>query len=246
MWLFLVIKQLLSGVGLAASRRKGHKILTLVLSLSILGCSEYKTRPADTARITLPASQGAYGEWETLGYYPGTKVPDFTLYAADGKPFHLYEELDKGKALVLINGSYTCDISRGKLSSIKDISNRYDDRVKVVMVYTIDAHPSDTLSPYATNTNKWIPKNNIRDHISAAQPRTYGERVALSNAWIRENQLSMPVLIDEPNNEYWMEFGQAPNMCYIIDPDGVVRYRRTWYDEKYLDNEIQQMTELSE
>ena len=244
MQILLLIRHFLPEVCPVVRWKKGHKILMVIAVLSIAGCgSEHKTRSADIVRIALPASQGAYGEWEMLGYHPGNKVPDFTLYTTNGKPFHLYEELEKGKPLVIINGSYTCDISRGNLSSIKEISKRYDDKVKVVMVYTIDAHPSDTLSPYATNANEWIPQNNIRDNISATQPRTYGERVALSNAWITENQLSMPVLIDEPNNEYWMEFGQAPNMCYIIDPDGVIRYRRTWYNEKDLDKEIQQMAE---
>jgi hypothetical protein len=178
-----------------------------------------------------------------LGFRPGNQIPDFILYSSKGKLFRLYKELSKGKPIVIVNGSYTCDFSRANLPSIKTIAQRHHSKVNVVMVYTIDAHPNDTLSPYATNNSEWIPPSNIRDNISAAQPKTYADRVALSNAWIKENQISIPVLIDGPNNEYWTAFGQAPNMCYIIDPNGVVTYRQTWYNEKELDEKIQNLTD---
>ncbi len=32
-------------------------------------------------------------------------------------------------------------------------------------------------------------------------------------------------------------------MCYIIDADGVVEYRQTWYDEKKLEEKIRHITE---
>jgi len=191
----------------------------------------------------LPVSQGVEGMWEMLGYHPGDTVPDFTLYSGEGKPFHLYAELQKGKPVMIVNGSYTCDISRGNLPSLNLINDRYGKDVEMVMVYTIDAHPNDVVSPYSPDGKIWIPPNNIRDSISAQQPKTYGERVALSKVWVKENQIHMPVVVDKPDNEYWMEFGQAPNMCYIIDPDGVVEYRQTWYDEKGLEEKIRRISE---
>ena len=228
------------------SKRVGTKIrmwayAACLVASSCIGGDE--TIPSDGAKTTLPISQGAEGAWEMLGYHQGDTVPDITLYSGEGQPFHLYAELHKGKPVMIINGSYTCDISRGNLPSINALSERVGKNIEVVMVYTIDAHPNDMMSPYSPDSDIWIPPNNIRDSISAQQPKTYGERVELSKAWIKENQIHVPVVIDKPDNEYWMEFGQAPNMCYIIDADGVVEYRQTWFDEKKLEEKIKHITE---
>jgi len=139
---------------------------------------------------------------------------------------------------MLINASYTCDFSRANIESFKAVGEKYKDKIETVIVYTIDAHPVDVPSPYSADSAVWIPPHNVRDSIAAPQPKTYGDRIDLSKKWTEKYDISFPVLVDNPDNDYWVEFGQAPNMCYIIDEKGIVEYRETWYNEKRLEEEL--------
>jgi peroxiredoxin len=195
-------------------------------------------RDSHDDKVDLPMSQGIGGMWEALGHRKGEKIPDFTLYTNEGRPFSLYKALQKGKPVVLINASYTCDFSRANIESFKTVGERYKDKVETVIVYTLDAHPTDVPSPYAADSSVWIPPHNVRDSIAAPQPKTYGERIDLSKKWVDMYDIPFPVLVDSPENEYWTEYGQAPNMCYIIGEDGIVEYRDTWYNEKRLEEEL--------
>lgn len=239
---YLPVSMIAAAFGRCNSNPSGI-CLSLLLILLLFSCENSKSIPSENARIALRSSVAAGGAWDLLGFHTGEKVPDFMLYSSDGEPFDLYEELGKGKPIVLVNGSYTCDFSRTNLPSIVNTAQKHNAEVEVVMVYTIDAHPSDTLSPYAVDDREWVPPNNIRDNISAPQPRTYGERVMLANQWIEESEIPVPVLIDGPDNEYWTKFGQAPNMCYIISPDGTVAFRETWYNDAELNEAIQHLSE---
>ena len=187
-------------------------------------------------------SDGIDGSWDSLGYQPGEHVPNFILYSAEGEPFRLDHELEKGKPIVLINGSYTCDVSRANLPAITSITEKYKDSLNFFIIYTIDPHPADTVSPYSYD-EKWEAPDNIRDSVYADQPRTYGERVALSKQWSEEYNIPAPVLIDSPDNIYWHYFGQAPNMAYIIDTDGIVYYKQAWFREEELEEQIRNVME---
>lgn len=217
-----------------------YAFFVLVL-LIVSSCSS--TPPDDDTKITMHASGGVGGVWEMLGFHPGDQVPDFKLYTGEGKPFRLYDELTKRKHTVLINASHTCDFSRANLPSIKSIIKRYATKANIVMIYTIDAHPNDTLSPYAENNRPWVPPNNKRDNISTPQPKTYGERVSLSRQWKNANNIPVRVLVDGPDNQFWHAFGQAPNMCYIVNDGGKVEYRQTWYNGKELELQLKRLTE---
>jgi hypothetical protein len=216
----------------------GGRVITVLLAvLSIWSCS-IPPVPLSNAPTSFSHSQGIDGSWDSLGYKKGQHVPNFILYTADGIPFRLDHELEKGKPIVLINGSYTCDVSRANLPAIKAITNKYKDTLNIVVVYTIEAHPADTASPYSYE-KEWQAPDNIRDSISANQPNTYGERVALAQQWQEENQIIVPILIDSPDNVYWHFFGQAPNMAYLIEPGGTVYYKQSWFREEELEEQIQ-------
>ena len=226
------------------ARGVAFKSFLLMLGLLCLSsCSTQNSRPDADTKITMQVSQGTSGIWEMLGFHAGNQVPDFKLYTTEGEPFRLYHELAKKKPMVLINASHTCDFSRANLPSIRSIMQRYATKANMVMVYTIDAHPSDTLSPYAQDGRAWVPPNNKRDNISTPQPKTYGERVSLSREWKKEYDIPVRVLVDGPENEFWNTFGQAPNMCYIISDSGKVEYRQTWYNGNELELQLERLTE---
>ena len=199
--------------------------------------------PPLSSKISEEISAGVLGNWEQLGVQKDQPVPDFTLYSEDGKPFNLARELKKGKPLVLISGSYTCDVSRGNMTAIKTFQEQFGKKATFFMVYTIDAHPYDTRSPYSVEGKVWIAKNNVRDNVKAAQPKIYSQRVELARRWKKDNSISFPVLIDAPDNFFWKKFGQAPNMVYIISPAQEVFYKQAWFNKEKL---VQQLESLHE
>ena len=86
----------------------------------------------------------------------------------------------------------------------------YQDKANMVIVYTIDAHPSDTLSPYAQNDQPWIPPNNRCNQIETPQPRTNGERVELTKTWKAENDISAPFWSTILTTRFRMFSGKHP------------------------------------
>lgn len=213
----------------------------MFLLLCLIACGNQR-RPALTERISLTRSDGADGTWRYMGFNNGAHIPDVTLFTAAGRPFNILSRLSETKKpLVLINASYTCDLSRANLPAIKRITNRYDSAIDFVMVYTIEPHPIDTVGPYDQDTVVRATPNNLRDHIEAAQPRTYGERVELSRRWTEEMEITSPVVVDNPDNEYWVHFGQAPNMVYVLQPDGTVYLKQTFFNESQLDHNLQNL-----
>ena len=42
--------------------------------------------------------------------------------------------------------------------------------------------------------------------------------------------INVPVLIDGPCNEWWLNFGTNPNCAYFVDPDGYIYDAQDWFD----------------
>ena len=197
--------------------------------------------PSDVAKVSLPRSEGIknhYKNFDKLGYRKGNKIKNFTFFSPNGDTFSLADILESNKPLLLISGSYTCDVSRYNIPDINAITAKYRDKVNIYLVYTIDAHPSDTVSPYSANNRIEIAPANVRDHIEAKQAKTYGERKLLAKQWQQRNAIIAPVVVDNPANDFWLTFGQAPNMAYLINPDGTVYYKQTWFKFPSLDSSI--------
>lgn len=140
--------------------------------------------------------------------------------------------------MLLVSGSYTCDASRHNLSSLNKLAREYKDKVAIYVVYIIDAHPRDTISPYSLNHGKWLSTANIAEHVEADQPRTYEQRKALAARWQQQYRIAPPVLVDSPDNAFWINFSQAPNMVYLIEPDGTVGFKGEWYRPKDVETAV--------
>lgn len=209
---------------------------------SWVSCSRGPRLTGDKTPIIFSKSEGISGDWDSLGIPRGAKVPDITLFSPEGELFHLYEELHRGKPVVIFNASYTCDVSRSNLPKMERIVRRFENKAKFYVVYTIEPHPADTLSPYSGDNKIWIADKNVLDTIAADQPRTYGERVELAKQWRDKYHFESEIVIDSPDNYYWETFGQAPNMAYVIEPDGTVFYKQSWFRDKEFEVELDLIT----
>ncbi len=213
-----------------------------LLLFSTTSCS--KRPPSLESEITFDKSAGisGYQLWNEMGFHEGEQSPNFTLFSGRGQKFNLYETLQKdNKPVMLITGSYTCDVTRHNLKAINELSDSIGNKVDMYMIYTIDAHPADVPSPYSANDKPWIAKANIRDSVEEAQPATYGERIQLADKWKNDYDVKPPILIDTPENGFWKNFGQAPNMVYLILPSGIIYFKQSWFNEKEVKESVKSL-----
>lgn len=98
------------------------------------------TREARRARTGL--------DFENNGVKPGDAVPDLDVVRLDGSPA-LLSKLWQEKPTLLVTASLTCGRSRVRQPWVEELAKKYQDRINVAVLYTIEAHPVVDPSPYA-------------------------------------------------------------------------------------------------
>ncbi len=188
--------------------------------------------------IQFQVSEGVMNnlDFGPLGLQTGQTAEPISLHDLKGKTFQLKPV--NNRPLLLITGSYTCDVTRNNLQAINTMYEKYKDVADIYLVNTLEAHPQSSQSPYSAEPEPWHAQDNINAGISAEQPRTLEERKVLAERWINEQSISTPVLLDGPNNEFWNQAGQAPNMSILISGDGEVVLKQDWFEEKALEEAL--------
>jgi hypothetical protein len=163
------------------------------------------------------------------GYQEGDTIPDFNLFDLDGNELKLGESMQDGKPVLLISSSYTCFVFRGKIPLINELQQQFGDDINIYIIYTVEAHPDGVISPYFGFEN--VGNANISEGVLYPQPATYGERLDIVEDMLDAYQLDVPVYIDGPCNEWWSNFGPAPNNATLISPEGIVVAKHPWFDK---------------
>lgn len=167
------------------------------------------------------------GSMDQSGFQEDDLVPDFTLYMLNGDSLRLSDVLKEGKPVLLVGANYTCPVWRDKIEVLNAITDFYKDQIRVFVVYTVEAHPANDLSPYSGQI--WTTSTNETDGILYPQPKTYGERLSIVTDMVSKIDIAPPILIDGPCNEWWSHFGPAPNNAYLVRPDGIVAAKHGWF-----------------
>jgi hypothetical protein len=147
----------------------------------------------------------------------GEEVQDFNLFDIDGNAHRLSLELNEDVPVLLISGSITCPVFRERLPEINAMSQQYGDQLRIFIIYTVEAHPTDP-SPYSGNV--WITMQNEVENVLHSQPTTYGERKSLVDTLLSNYQVDVDVLIDGPCNNWWLNYGTGANNAFLINTDG--------------------------
>jgi hypothetical protein len=182
--------------------------------------------------IKYPWDLNAYPQWMA---FPNPTINDFRFYTNDTVGVTASKLLATGKPLVLIDGSYTCDVFRYAIPQINQLYQRYGDSISMYVVYTLEAHPIVDTNFYKSNQS-WVVKNDSIDNVLYRQPKTYGERRAMVDTMMRRQTsptLLPPIIIDGPCNQWWNFFGPAPNCAYLIASDGHVVKHQPWFNVKW-------------
>jgi hypothetical protein len=164
------------------------------------------------------------------GLKVGDTAYDFTLYDASGNPTTLSAILSLGKPVLLIDGSYTCGIFRNSIPAINDVASTFGQYVTTLLIYTAEAHPTIDPSPYP-NPQDWIADSlNRQEHVLYRQPKTYGERKSIASDLISAHWINAPILFDAPCNQWLLMYGPAANIAYLIDEQGIIRFKEPWFN----------------
>lgn len=192
--------------------------------------------PADSDPIcTINVYLDPDGTYETPGIQIGDTLLHFNFYDVNGVGTDILTELQKGKPLLLISGSYTCPVYRGKIPAINQIQATYGSQLSTFIIYVVEPHPDVDISPYSGNV--WTTSANVSEGILHRQPTTYGERKTVVSTMLSAMTIDVPVLIDGPCNEYWINMAYAPNNAYLINTDGKVYVKHGWFHKAPKDME---------
>jgi peroxiredoxin len=133
---------------------------------------------------------------------PGDRAPDFVGRTLQGDTVHL-KDFRGRKNVVLTFGSATCPQTAGSLPGLSDVYADRNPNVEFFFVYTREAHPGDLLQAH----------------------RSYDEKVKAAELLREEENVGVPIIVDELNGNIHRKYGKLPNATFIIDKSGRIAFR---------------------
>ena len=128
-----------------------------------------------------------------------------------------------------IGGSFTCPVFRNHLNQVDDLVLAFGDQIHIYIIYTVEAHPdSPDISPYKGEV--WQLNSNKQLGIHYHEPVTYLDRKIAATDMLSNLDISVPVLLDGPCNQWWETFALSPNPSFLIQPNGIIVLKQGWFE----------------
>lgn len=93
--------------------------------------------------------------------------------------------------------------------------DRHREEVAFFIIYIKEAHPEDG----------WALTYNRRSGIALKDPQSKPERTDVAKSCALRMRTSIPVLIDEMDNEVARQYGGWPDRLYLIGKDGRIAFQ---------------------
>ena len=146
------------------------------------------------------------GAGVAAGPRPGSKAPDFEGRSLEGEKIRLSEFAGR-QNVVLTFGSATCPFTAGSIGGLNELYEDYDrEDVQFLFVYVREAHPGESLPAHRSMDEKRLAAEQFRD----------------------EEDIEMPVIVDDLGGKIHRKYGSLPNATYVIDKAGRVVFRSLW------------------
>jgi len=191
-----------------------------------------------------PRKQGAPDDTRAVnmnfasnGLQPGYKIPDITVYTLDGKPRKLIETGDK--PIMLVTSSLTCPVACRQDPSAEKLAKRFEGKIDVLVLYTIEAHPVTDPSPY--RGVEWVTPANQQAGILKRQPTTIEERLKLANEFHDRFGFTLSIVVDNMDNTGWKALGFGPNMAILLTKDCTIVTKQSWLQAPALADAIERL-----
>jgi hypothetical protein len=226
-----------------------RRVVATVLGLSLLSCG-----PLDTLRgksggggglLAAGAKSHCFG-WPQRQFdrdnhakvstflKTGDRAVDVALRTADGGKTSIGALLARGKPVLLVTGSLTCPVFQEKHPELAKTAAKYNGRVTVATVYTIEAHPSEP------DPGPYKGKPSIHEFSDRRQAMTFDQRQA--NAREVHAGAGEEVVIDDlsasDENPFWCTYGTCANCAFLIGTDGKLAAVHDWYDPPSMEGSI--------
>lgn len=101
---------------------------------------------------------------------------------------------------------------------MKPMHQKYKNVVDFLVIYTLEAHPVGSKSPYSDD--EWVPWVNRVFNVDVEQPVDLRSRIEQASLAKRVMESNAEFLVDGIGNDAWKYFGKAPPSAYIVSPDG--------------------------
>jgi thiol-disulfide isomerase/thioredoxin len=134
----------------------------------------------------------------------GQFAPDFELQTPDENALRLSEL--RGRPVMLRFVNYTCPVTRGGASVVKQLHEKYGETVQFVDVFVRQAHPGGVHGPYTSMAQKIREAENYR----------------------RQENVSWPVVVDDLVGTVQRLYGGLAASAYLLDAEGRVVFYALW------------------
>ncbi|MSR19079.1 MAG: hypothetical protein EXS00_07950, partial [Phycisphaerales bacterium] len=159
----------------------------------------------------------------------GAKLANVQVVNLKGEAVDLATLWEK-KPVLIVTASMTCPKSRTTCVKLEAVQKSVGEHCDVVILYTVEAHPKGSDSPYRPGKGEWVTGINERQGVLRAQPKTLEERLALANELDKRLESKTRMVVDYLNNGAWRALGMAPNMAVLVDTNSIVRLKEPWLD----------------
>src|SRR6185437_141837 len=174
----------------------------------MLGMSTYNYRRF-SREILEQHSQPSFG-----GPAAGERAVDFKAVALGGETVRLSDFQGK-KNVLLIFGSATCPMTASSMAGINKLYDRFrGDDIEFLFVYVREAHPGERIPAHGSMREKTNAARQLRD----------------------EEDMAMPVLVDDIGGSIHRKYSRLPNPAFLIDKSGRVAFRSMWDDPEKLES----------
>jgi peroxiredoxin len=155
----------------------------------------------------------------------GDRAPDFQLRSLDGEKIRL-SAFEGEKNVVLTFGSATCPFTAASIRGMNDLYDDYEDNddVQFFFVYVREAHPGEKLPAHESEDDKREAAEVFRD----------------------EEDVEMPILVDDLDGHVHRKYGKMPNSTYIIDKTGHVAFRALWTKASVVEEALEELLSAQE
>ena len=152
----------------------------------------------------------------------GDVAPDLTLRTIDGDRLSL-SDFEEHKNVLLIFGSATCPFTTGSIGGLNRLYEQYrGDDVEFLFVYIRESHPGEDMPPH----------------------RSMGEKFRAAERFRDEEDVKMPVLVDDLRGSAHRKYGKLLNHSFLIDKSGRISFRCLWTQPNSLQNALAELLDF--
>ena len=158
------------------------------------------------------------------GPEPGERAPDFKGKTLDGETLRLSDYQGR-KNVLLLFGSATCPMTAGAVRGINDLYDEFrGDDIDFLFIYVREAHPGEKIPAHGSMEEKVHAARVLRD----------------------QEELRMPVIVDDTRGSIHRKYSRLPNPAFLIDKSGRVAFRSMWTKPEALAEAIEELLELQQ